>query len=129
MDTEPERHTAVRDGEQGGGAAHQAEGTWPGGVHVELTGDDVTECVGGAGERQDGAEDRSDARRPAGAEGDADQLVSQVEPGTVWSYRWIKSGGLLGQRHLARQPLNDAKHRIDRGLAKRQTEHNRDFKA
>jgi 3-deoxy-7-phosphoheptulonate synthase len=28
--------------------AHQAEGTWPGGVHVELTGDDVTECLGGA---------------------------------------------------------------------------------
>ena len=24
------------------------EGVWPGGVHVELTGDDVTECVGGA---------------------------------------------------------------------------------
>src|SRR5690606_35087894 len=31
-------------------AAHDAEGTWPGGVHVELTGDDVTECLGGAGE-------------------------------------------------------------------------------
>ena len=30
--------------------AHQAEGTWPGGVHVELTGDDVTECLGGAEE-------------------------------------------------------------------------------
>lgn len=29
-------------------AAHHAEGTWPGGVHVELTGDDVTECLGGA---------------------------------------------------------------------------------
>ena len=28
--------------------AHRAEGTWPGGVHVELTGEDVTECVGGA---------------------------------------------------------------------------------
>jgi 3-deoxy-7-phosphoheptulonate synthase len=28
--------------------AHQAVGTWPGGVHVELTGDDVTECLGGA---------------------------------------------------------------------------------
>ncbi|MBS1836151.1 MAG: 3-deoxy-7-phosphoheptulonate synthase class II [Actinobacteria bacterium] len=28
--------------------AHGAEGTWPGGVHVELTGDDVTECLGGA---------------------------------------------------------------------------------
>ena len=27
-----------------------AEGTWPGGVHVELTGDDVTECLGGAEE-------------------------------------------------------------------------------
>jgi len=28
--------------------AHHSEGTWPGGIHVELTGDDVTECVGGA---------------------------------------------------------------------------------
>ncbi|MGQ0830059.1 MAG: class II 3-deoxy-7-phosphoheptulonate synthase [Microthrixaceae bacterium] len=28
-------------------AAHRAEGTWPGGVHVELTGADVTECLGG----------------------------------------------------------------------------------
>jgi len=27
--------------------AHQAEGTWPGGIHVELTGDNVTECTGG----------------------------------------------------------------------------------
>lgn len=26
---------------------HDELGTWPGGVHVELTGDDVTECVGG----------------------------------------------------------------------------------
>ncbi len=25
-------------------------GTWPGGVHVELTGDDVTECLGGVEE-------------------------------------------------------------------------------
>ncbi|MBA3606026.1 MAG: 3-deoxy-7-phosphoheptulonate synthase, partial [Acidimicrobiia bacterium] len=28
--------------------AHRAEGTWPGGIHVELTGEDVTECLGGA---------------------------------------------------------------------------------
>jgi 3-deoxy-7-phosphoheptulonate synthase len=28
-------------------AVHRSEGTWPGGVHVELTGDDVTECLGG----------------------------------------------------------------------------------
>jgi 3-deoxy-7-phosphoheptulonate synthase len=28
-------------------ASHWAEGTWPGGVHIELTGDDVTECLGG----------------------------------------------------------------------------------
>ena len=27
---------------------HRAEGTHPGGVHIELTGQDVTECVGGA---------------------------------------------------------------------------------
>jgi 3-deoxy-7-phosphoheptulonate synthase len=31
-------------------AAHQAVGTTPGGVHVELTGDDVTECLGGGTE-------------------------------------------------------------------------------
>jgi 3-deoxy-7-phosphoheptulonate synthase len=31
-------------------AAHQAVGTWPGGVHVELTGDNVTECLGGSDE-------------------------------------------------------------------------------
>ena len=29
-------------------AVHRAEGTWPGGIHVELTGDDVTECLGGS---------------------------------------------------------------------------------
>ncbi|HEX7167825.1 MAG TPA: 3-deoxy-7-phosphoheptulonate synthase class II [Acidimicrobiales bacterium] len=29
---------------------HRDEGTWPGGVHIELTGDDVTECLGGAEE-------------------------------------------------------------------------------
>jgi 3-deoxy-7-phosphoheptulonate synthase len=29
-------------------AAHREEGTWPGGVHLEFTGDDVTECLGGS---------------------------------------------------------------------------------
>jgi 3-deoxy-7-phosphoheptulonate synthase len=28
--------------------AHAQEGTWPGGVHLEFTGEDVTECVGGS---------------------------------------------------------------------------------
>ena len=27
---------------------HQAEGSYPGGVHLEMTGDNVTECIGGA---------------------------------------------------------------------------------
>jgi len=27
---------------------HHAEGSWAGGVHVEMTGQPVTECVGGA---------------------------------------------------------------------------------
>ncbi len=27
---------------------HRAEGTWPGGLHIELTGDNVTECIGGS---------------------------------------------------------------------------------
>ncbi|MCB1446009.1 MAG: 3-deoxy-7-phosphoheptulonate synthase, partial [Rhizobiaceae bacterium] len=29
-------------------AIHQAEGTHPGGIHIEMTGNDVTECTGGA---------------------------------------------------------------------------------
>ena len=29
-------------------AVHRDEGTHPGGIHVEMTGQDVTECVGGA---------------------------------------------------------------------------------
>jgi len=28
---------------------HRAQGTIPGGLHIELTGDDVTECIGGTG--------------------------------------------------------------------------------
>lgn len=32
---------------------HHAIGTYPGGVHVELTGDDVTECLGGAHDLDD----------------------------------------------------------------------------
>jgi 3-deoxy-7-phosphoheptulonate synthase len=31
-------------------AAHRQEGTWPGGVHLEFTGEDVTECLGGSEE-------------------------------------------------------------------------------
>ena len=33
---------------QGFFAVHRAEGTHPGGVHVEMTGQNVTECLGGA---------------------------------------------------------------------------------
>jgi 3-deoxy-7-phosphoheptulonate synthase len=33
--------------------AHAAVGTWPGGIHIELTGEDVTECLGGAEEVQE----------------------------------------------------------------------------
>ncbi len=39
-------------------AAHKTEGTHPGGVHVEMTGQDVTECTGGIAEIRD--EDLSD---------------------------------------------------------------------
>jgi 3-deoxy-7-phosphoheptulonate synthase len=31
-------------------AVHRAVGTWPGGVHLEVTGEDVTECLGGSEE-------------------------------------------------------------------------------
>jgi len=33
---------------QGFFAAHREVGTWPGGVHIEFTGEDVTECLGGS---------------------------------------------------------------------------------
>jgi 3-deoxy-7-phosphoheptulonate synthase len=33
--------------------AHRAEGTWPGGIHIELTGENVTECLGGADDVSD----------------------------------------------------------------------------
>jgi 3-deoxy-7-phosphoheptulonate synthase len=29
-------------------AGHREVGTWPGGVHIEFTGEDVTECLGGS---------------------------------------------------------------------------------
>jgi 3-deoxy-7-phosphoheptulonate synthase len=35
-------------------AVHRSFGTHPGGIHVELTGEDVTECLGGADEIEDG---------------------------------------------------------------------------
>jgi 3-deoxy-7-phosphoheptulonate synthase len=28
--------------------AHREVGSWPGGVHLEITGEDVTECLGGS---------------------------------------------------------------------------------
>jgi 3-deoxy-7-phosphoheptulonate synthase len=34
-------------------AAHKEVGTWPGGLHVELTGDNVTECIGGSDDLAD----------------------------------------------------------------------------
>jgi 3-deoxy-7-phosphoheptulonate synthase len=34
-------------------AVHRRMGTWPGGVHLELTGDNVTECLGGSDELTD----------------------------------------------------------------------------
>ncbi|SFC05567.1 3-deoxy-D-arabinoheptulosonate-7-phosphate synthase [Nocardioides terrae] len=37
----------VLDEVQGFFDVHRAVGTWPGGLHVELTGDNVTECLGG----------------------------------------------------------------------------------
>ena len=40
-------------------AVHQAEGTYAGGIHLELTGQDVTECTGGAQAiTEDGLSDR-----------------------------------------------------------------------
>ena len=45
------RFEDVMDEVQGFFDVHRSLGTWPGGVHVELTGDNVTECVGGGDRR------------------------------------------------------------------------------
>jgi 3-deoxy-7-phosphoheptulonate synthase len=42
------RFDDIVDEVQGFFQAHRAAGTHPGGIHVELTGDDVTECLGGS---------------------------------------------------------------------------------
>ncbi|MCW4384264.1 3-deoxy-7-phosphoheptulonate synthase class II [Salinibacterium sp. SYSU T00001] len=42
------RFDDVMDEVKGFFEAHRAAGTHPGGIHVELTGDDVTECLGGS---------------------------------------------------------------------------------
>ncbi|TYL46154.1 3-deoxy-7-phosphoheptulonate synthase class II [Nocardioides sp. BGMRC 2183] len=47
------RFDDVIDEVQGFFDVHRALGTWPGGIHVELTGDDVTECIGGGEELTD----------------------------------------------------------------------------
>ncbi|MEU4985649.1 class II 3-deoxy-7-phosphoheptulonate synthase [Streptomyces sp. NPDC021969] len=44
------RFETVLDEVRGFVEVHRALGTHPGGIHVELTGDDVTECVGGGDE-------------------------------------------------------------------------------
>ena len=43
------RFDEVVDEVRGFFEAHRSVGTHPGGLHIELTGDDVTECVGGGG--------------------------------------------------------------------------------
>ncbi len=42
-----------------------SSGTWPGGLHVELTGDDVTECLGGGSTPRRGRPRRRTTRRSA----------------------------------------------------------------
>jgi 3-deoxy-7-phosphoheptulonate synthase len=49
----------VLDEIQGFFSVVRAAGVWPGGVHVELTGEDVTECLGGA---EEVLEDQLDTR-------------------------------------------------------------------
>jgi 3-deoxy-7-phosphoheptulonate synthase len=43
----------IVDEVQGFFEVHHGQGTHPGGLHVEITGEDVTECLGGAQEISD----------------------------------------------------------------------------
>ena len=47
---DPPLRRRARRARAGSSGPTPPKGTWPGGVHVELTGDDVTECLGGAEE-------------------------------------------------------------------------------
>ena len=63
------RHLDAIMGEiEGFFAAHRQERTWPGGVHLEFTGEDVTECLGGSEEVHD----------------DELNLRTRLAGGTVW---------------------------------------------
>jgi 3-deoxy-7-phosphoheptulonate synthase len=46
--TKTRRFDSIMAELQGFFEAHREVGTWPGGVHIEFTGEDVTECVGGS---------------------------------------------------------------------------------
>jgi 3-deoxy-7-phosphoheptulonate synthase len=48
--TKTRRFDSIMDELKGFFAAHHEVGTWPGGVHIEFTGEDVTECLGGSEE-------------------------------------------------------------------------------
>ena len=68
---------------------HRSLGTWPGGLHVELTGDDVTECVGGGA--------KLSADRPLAPLRDA--LRPAAQPRAV-------AGAGVPRRRDARRPLS-----------------------
>jgi 3-deoxy-7-phosphoheptulonate synthase len=46
--TKTRRFDAIMAELQGFFESHREVGTWPGGVHIEFTGEDVTECLGGS---------------------------------------------------------------------------------
>ncbi len=46
--TKTRRFDSIMAELQGFFAAHREVGTWPGGIHIEFTGEDVTECLGGS---------------------------------------------------------------------------------
>jgi 3-deoxy-7-phosphoheptulonate synthase len=46
--TKTRQFEAIMDELQVFFAVHREEGSWPGGVHLEFTGEDVTECLGGS---------------------------------------------------------------------------------
>jgi len=46
--TKTRRFDAIMEELQGFFSVHREAGSWPGGVHLEFTGEDVTECLGGS---------------------------------------------------------------------------------
>jgi 3-deoxy-D-arabino-heptulosonate 7-phosphate (DAHP) synthase class II len=82
---------------------HDALGTWPGGFHVEMTGDDVTECLGGVANITE-----EDLNKRYTTHCDPRLNGEQVRCSVVeWRCGYVRASGWLWGYNVCAEPLND----------------------